>query len=84
MDVWLLQEKQVAESIVFVFSVGMDAMLWEQQYVWLYYFCGIFQEYVEAHNEQLQSRTDNLKLEMWGSGAKRRNKEARGLRLVSV
>jgi len=22
------------------------------------------QEYVEAHNEQLQSRTDNLKLEM--------------------
>jgi hypothetical protein len=26
MDVWLLQEKQVAESAVFVFSVGLDVV----------------------------------------------------------
>ena len=50
MDVWLLQEKQVAESAVFVFSVGLDVVLCEQQYVWLHYLCGIFQEYVETMN----------------------------------
>jgi hypothetical protein len=84
MDVWLLQEKQVAEPSVSVFWVEMDFVLWEKQCIWLQYFCEIFQEYVEAHNEQLQSRTDNLRLEVWGSGAKRRKKEASSMTLVPV